>query len=202
MSAVRLLPLLLVLALLSACNQPSAQPDQATTGPVAPAEQPAATASGAYPGPSSAYPGPNSAAYPGGESEGGVPTADANPIVVPQPASDQVGVVTGAMFRIEGEQRVPVAGAILYLGTLLQNSEGVDAMVQLDRLNGPSTVTNSLGQFLFTDLPPERYGLWFDAIEGVLLLNDPESGGDFIIEVTGGEVVDLGDLAYPLPDLE
>jgi hypothetical protein len=36
----------------------------------------------------------------------------------------------------------------------------------------------------------------------VLLLNDPESGGDFIIEVTGGEVVDLGDLAYPLPDLE
>lgn len=202
MRLLRLLPLmLLAVALLGACSQAATPPAQPTTESTSvPSEQPAATAAGAYPAPDSAYPAPNnSAAYPGGEPP--APTVDSNPIVVPQPASAEVGVLTGTIFRIEGDQRTAIPGARLVLGTLLQTTEGVDAGVQLDRNVAPATTTNGLGQFVFADVPPGRYGLMFDAVEGVLLLNNPEDGGDMIIEITGGEVIDLGELAYPLPEL-
>jgi len=123
------------------------------------------------------------------------------PIVVPQPASGDVGITTGTLLRIDGDKQLPIAGARLYLGTLLKTADGVDAMVQLDRNTSPATTTNGLGQFLFVDLPPGRYGLMLDAIEGALLLNRPDDGTDLIIEVTGGQVNDLGELAYPFPEL-
>lgn len=193
----RLLLFVLATTLLGACSQPAAQPDQPTAAPIAPAAQPVATAAGAYPGPdsvTSAYPGPGGAPV--------EPTVDSNPIVVPQPASADVGVTTGTLYRLDEGKRVPMSGALLYLGTLLKNSEGAEAMVQLDRTIAPKAITNGLGQFVFTDLPPGRYGLMFDAIEGVLLLNDPDDSSDMIIEVTGGQINDLGELAYLLPDLD
>jgi len=194
----------LAAALLSACSAPSAQPSTNTAVPTVPGEQPAATAVSAYPGPGAtgAYPGPGATgAYPAPGNEPPAPTVSMEPIIVPQPASGEVGITTGTLYRIDGENRIPITNATLYLGALLQTAEGVDAMVQMDRNVAPKTITNGLGQFLFLDLPPGRYGLMLDAIEGALLLNQPDDGTDLIIEVTGGQVNDLGELAYPFPEL-
>jgi hypothetical protein len=41
-----------------------------------------------------------------------------------------------------------------------------------------------------------------ETVQGTVLLNDPSGAndGDLIIEVTGGDTIDLGELAYPLPE--
>lgn len=187
-------------ALLAACSQPAPQssPETATTAPAG--EQPAATAGagGAYPGPSGAYPAP-SGAYPGPQTVP-TPAVSMDPIVVPQPASNEVGVVSGTLYRLdEAGKRIPYAAGTIYLGTVTE-SGGVEAMVALDRNVAPTTVTNGLGQFVFADVPPGRYGLMLQAFEGPLLLNNPQDATDMLIEVTGGQVVEMGDLAYPLPN--
>ncbi len=188
-------------ALLGACGQPAAQPEPSAT-PATPGgttdTSPGPASGGAYPGPTVAA----SSAYPGPGGEPATPTIDTSPLVVPQPASDQVGVVTGTLYRVdEAGQREPLRGATLYLGTIIKAADGTEAMAQMDRATSPKALTNGLGQFAFVDVPPERYGLMLDTIQGTLLLNDPATGGDFVVEVAGGQTIELGELAYPLPAL-
>lgn len=202
-----LLAALVAAALLAACSAPAAQPtpEAAATAPAG--EQPGATAGSAYPGPGAAgaYPGPTTEAaanspYPGPQSQEPVPTASMDPIVVPTPSSDQVGVVSGTLLRInENGERVPYPSATIYLGAVTA-SGGVDAMVALDRNVAPAAITNGLGQFAFADVPTGRYGLMLQSLEGALLLNNPDNGGDMVIEVSGGQSVEMGELAYPLPN--
>lgn len=194
--------------LLAACGAPQTPP------PAEPTAEPAgasatAPADSAYPGPagaSSAYPGPASpsSAYPAGEAPDLGPTVSSEPITIPQPSSSSVGVVHGSLFQsTDGGQRVPVAGYSLYLGEILKTSEGVEGLVSLDPSTAPVAQVNGLGQFVFTDVPPGRYGLMLETgvKGGQLLLNDPTSGGDFIIEIVGGDTKDLGELAYPFPEI-
>ncbi len=188
-------------ALLGACGRPAAQPEPsatpATTGGTTDTSPGSATG-GAYPGPTVAA----SSAYPGPGGEPATPTIDTSPLVVPRPTSDQVGVVTGTLYRVDDAgQREPLRGATLYLGTIIKAANGLDAMAQTDPATSPKAITNGLGQFAFVDVPPERYGLMINTIQGTLLLNDPEDGSDFVIEVTGGQTTDLGELVYPLPAL-
>lgn len=196
-----LLAALVAATLLAACTPPAAQPtpDAGATAPAG--EQPAATAGAAYPAPGTAgAAGAAGAAYPGPQGQEPAPTASMDPIVVPTPSSGEVGVVAGTLYRVdESGNRVPYPAATIYLGTVTA-SGGVDAMVALDRTTAPAAITNGLGQFAFADVPPGRYGLMLQSLEGALLLNDPEDAGDMVIEVTGGQTVEMGDLAYPLPN--
>jgi hypothetical protein len=188
-----LLAALVAATLLAACTPPAAQPTPDAGAPAA--EQPAATAGAAYPGPAAA-----GAAYPGPQGQEPAPTASMDPIVVPTPSSGEVGVVAGTLYRVdEGGNRVPYPAATIYLGTVTA-SGGVDAMVALDRTTAPAAITNGLGQFAFADVPPGRYGLMLQSLEGALLLNNPDDGGDMVIEVAGGQTVEMGELAYPLPN--
>jgi hypothetical protein len=186
-------------ALLAACSQQPAQSPTAAAGQpaatTAAGEATAVTGSG-YPGPaaSGAYPAPGGAAAP-------TPEFNTTPVTVPQPASADVGVAAGTLLRVDPQgNRAPYQGGVVYLGLVQKDSSGKEVMVQLDRAVAPKTVTNGLGQFVFTDVPPGRYALMLDSTQGALLLNDPASGGDFIIEVAGGQVKELGELAYPLAD--
>lgn len=190
--------------LLAACNQPAptGQPEP-TSAPTAPAST-APTAQGAYPAPgdTSAYPGPDaSSAYPGPAPTPDLgPTISSEPVVVPQPASASVGVATGKVLRIaEGGTREPVAGYYIYLGRILQNNLGDESIVELDKATAPKARLNAFGEFVFVDVPPGRYGLMLELLRGAVLLNDPDSGGNMIVEIKGGDVVDLGEMAYPLP---
>lgn len=182
----------LLAAILAGCSQPAPPAAEPTAAPAAPAPA-GATAEGAYPAPAAAA--TTNPAYPAPSPE---PTE--GPFVVPTPSSDQVGVISGVLVRIspEGERGPPGFGA-LYLGSLLNSDAGVTAMVGVDKATAPRAVLNSRGEFAFADVPPGRYGLMYDNLEGTVLLNDPETSGDFIIEVVGGQSQDLGELAYPFP---
>jgi hypothetical protein len=188
----------LIVLLLAACSQPNVAPTEA---PVS--AEPTAAPADAYPGPATdAYPGPTAgSAYPGPEA---APTAPVStePLVVPAPSSNQVGVVTGTLLRItpQGEQ-VPFTNGILYLGPVLADDTGTEVIVAVDKTAAPQTGFNIFGEFAFVDVPPGRYGLMLDVIQGTVLLNDPSGAndGDLVIEVVGGDTINLGELAYPLP---
>jgi hypothetical protein len=197
-----LLAALAAAALLSACSpaapaeQPSATTAADATAPAAPTQ----AATNAYPGPSGAYPAPGSA-YPGAAPAADLgPTVSAEPVVVPQPSSDQVGVVTGTLLRTADGGNAPLSeGYVIFLGNLLPNDQGVDGLVELDKITAPKAPVNALGQFVFEDVAPGRYGLMLELRSGTVLLNNPQDGGDLIVEVTGGQITDLGELGYPLP---
>jgi hypothetical protein len=122
------------------------------------------------------------------------------PVVVPEPSSADVGVATGKIIRItDSGAREPLAGYNLYLGNILQNNEGNESLVELDRGTAPKAQLNALGEFVFVDVPAGRYGLMIDLVRGAALLNDPDDGSDLIVEIQGGQIVDLGEMAYPLP---
>lgn len=192
----------LIVVLLAACSQPAATP---TTAPVAPEPTTApATPDAAYPGPATdGYPAPsaNSTAYPEPQPEPTMPVST-EPLVVPAPSSNQVGVVTGTILRItESGQQEPFTGGVIYLGPVLAADTGDEVMVAVDKNTAPQSAFNIFGEFVFVDVPPGRYGLMVDVVQGTVLLNDPSgaNNGDLIIEVVGGDTIDLGELAYPLP---
>jgi hypothetical protein len=192
----------LVAVLLAACSPPAAPQDpQPTSAPAAATSAPAPSAASGYPAPAEgAYPAPAEGAYPGpGGAPDLGPTVSNEPVVVPEPSSADVGVVTGKIFRTVDGGREPAGGVILYLGSILQNSEGNESLVELDKGTAPQARLNTLGEFVFVDVPPGRYGLFLDLLRGAVLLNNPEDNGDLVVEVQGGQVLDLGELEYALP---
>jgi len=113
--------------------------------------------------------------------------------VVPNPSPGK-GTVTGVLILDDGFPR-PVQGAILYLGEVIKLEDGRPAMSGLDKRNAPITQTNAAGQFIFKNVPPGEYTLFFDLVVHSFVLSAPV-GGDLIIKVTAGEITDLGELRY------
>lgn len=104
-----------------------------------------------------------------------------------------------------GSLREPAGKVQIFLGEVLISSEGVPAMISLDKANAPKTRTDDLGQFVFENVPPGNYGLIIDVITHSVLLKYPDSGEDLLIEMQEGDDVNLGELYYsslpivPLP---
>jgi hypothetical protein len=120
--------------------------------------------------------------------------------VVPTPASSEVGTVTGKLLKVQKDGGTrPFTGLPVYLGSIYKTNQGVDGLVGVDKAKAPHATVDDQGNFVFTNVQPGRYGFMADTPRGVILLNDPSSGGDFIIEVDGGKVKDLGELKYDIP---
>lgn len=114
----------------------------------------------------------------------------------PTPSSGEVGTVVG--FLLEGgDTPQPVGQVRLYLGEVVRSADGTPAMARMDRQTAPSAQTDANGRFVFADVPPGQHTLFLDVIVRVVVLDDPSSGGDLLIEVEGGTITDLGELIYP-----
>lgn len=83
----------------------------------------------------------------------------------------------------------------IYLAELIKTKEGMQ-LASLSKDTAPTATLDTQGTFAFADVPPGRYGLMLDTPQGVVLLNQPDSGTDLIVEVQGGKVTNLGDLKY------
>jgi hypothetical protein len=117
--------------------------------------------------------------------------------VVVTPATDQVGTVTGTLIRLQPNAgATPFTDADIYLGNILKSTEGQEGLVAVDKATSPKAVIDAQGRFVFSNIAPGRYGLMLDTPLGIILLHQPETGGDLIVEVAGGKVLDLGELKY------
>lgn len=127
-------------------------------------------------------------------------TTQRQAFVAPTPASSDVGTVTGKILKIQTDGGTkPFTGLPVYLGSVLKSEQGKEGLVELDKAKAPHATVDAQGNFVFTDVKPGRYGLMMDTPRGAILLNDPSSGGNFIIEADGGKVKDLGELKYDIP---
>lgn len=120
--------------------------------------------------------------------------------VVPTPPSNEVGTVAGKLLKVQkdGETK-PFTGLPVYLASIYKTDKGIEGLVGLDKTKAPHAIVDAQGNFVFTNVQPGRYGFMADTPRGVILLNNPSNGGDFIIVADGGKVKDLGELKYDIP---
>jgi len=127
-----------------------------------------------------------------------VPRAVPTP-ALPTPVSKDKAVVGGVILReIQGQPVQGLTSGRLFLGTVHMEN-GRPLMAGLDKNKAPQTLAMDNGQFMFKEVPASVYVLIFDSPGGAVVLKNPKTGADMLIEVKGGEVINLGELRYPLP---
>ncbi|RMF50088.1 MAG: hypothetical protein D6755_01625 [Anaerolineae bacterium] len=114
---------------------------------------------------------------------------------LPTPKSDS-GIITGYLLENKANPTAPSSTVLLALAKIIPGPDGQPMVARFNREEAPHTLTDVNGRFVFKDIPPGQYGLIVDRISDAFLLNDPDTGGDFIFTATAGEVLDLGNLVY------
>jgi hypothetical protein len=125
-----------------------------------------------------------------------VPTIDPTQLFqVPTPSSEESGVITG--YLLGGEKIEPLSWVVLYLGEVIELDDGTPLLTAFSQTTAPSSGVDPEGRFVFIDVPAGMYGLVVDRITSTAALRNPETGDSLLIEVKGGDVIDLGELVYP-----
>ncbi|MFC2031198.1 hypothetical protein ACFLWA_10765 [Chloroflexota bacterium] len=129
-----------------------------------------------------------------------LPAPSEEPIEPPSPSSSDVGVVSGLLLG--GNPPLPAVGLVLRLADVIVDSDGTPVSASLDKQTAPSSLVSEAGQYIFTDVPPGRYAMVVDLISSSVVLRDPASGDDLLVDVAGGEITEMDKLIYPeLPQL-
>lgn len=155
-----------------------------------------------YPAPASGYPEPSvveAPSYPGANSEPEGLTEPPNPERnIPSPGSN-TGAVGGVLIHQMGENSFePVVPRALYLGEVLRNSAGEQALISQGS-DSPQAQLFQTGVFIFSDVAPGTYGLIIDLGFAQFPLTD-ESGLELLIDVEGGQAYDLGQIMVRLSE--
>lgn len=104
------------------------------------------------------------------------------------------GIVYGRILH-NGE---PVSGYSVYLADLLTNERGQELVASLKRGSAPQAILDKDGNFVFNNVPPDRYALMFsDGMNSYLLFVPQQENDEAIIaDVSAGEKIDFGNLDY------
>ncbi|MGQ9491470.1 MAG: hypothetical protein ACUVR4_02025 [Anaerolineae bacterium] len=116
---------------------------------------------------------------------------------LPTPSTSDMGTVGGVALRQTAEQISPLNGGVLFLAEV-QYYEGKPVMGVLDQSTAPQATVDAQGVFVFTNVPSGNYVLVYVTPVGSIVLKNPQTGADMIIEVKGGTVINLGELKYDI----
>jgi hypothetical protein len=72
------------------------------------------------------------------------------------------------------------------------------ALASLDENKAPASLTNADGQFLFVGVEPGKYALIVKTPIQTILAHDVVKDLDIVVEVTGGQATELGDIHIEL----
>ncbi|HBY95640.1 MAG: hypothetical protein M5U01_11170 [Ardenticatenaceae bacterium] len=149
-------------------------------------------------GPRAAVPTPT-LTPPAAPTEGPVadPTASVAPLVIPTAAPER-GVVHGLLRR--EVQETPINDVDLYLAEIIPGDSNVMRVAGLDTNAAPHAMTNTNGEFVFSDVEPGEYALALVTPIGSMLVPDPKTPGrDILFTLEAGQTLDLGTLHAILP---
>lgn len=125
--------------------------------------------------------------------ESSPPAESAEATEIPAPSSS-AGMVTG--FLLSGDPPQGRDQSILFLGKVITSEDGSPVMASINKQSAPKAISEEGGKFVFVDVPPGRYALVLDLITSTVILRHPTRGEDLLIDVTEGEITDLGELVY------
>ena len=110
------------------------------------------------------------------------------------------GIIVGTINWSTANGPTPAIAATLYLGPILYDSNGKPRLASLDVNKHPKTQTNDFGQFIFTDVEPGEYGIFY-SLEGLgeVLLEEPETKINIVVEVKADEFIDYGNMEAKFP---
>lgn len=90
-----------------------------------------------------------------------------------------------------------VTGAIVGLGMIMKGDKTTPDVVRYEAAKAPRENLDNLGNFVIYNVSPGMYGLMLDTGPNAYLLNNPEDlQKGMIVEVKGGEVLNLKVLIY------
>ena len=129
-------------------------------------------------------------------SEQGIPIQGSPfPSIIPTPIAS-MGTVVGTL--VSNTPGSSLAGIALYFGTLLPLTPGPDHLINMDLVNSPKTYIRDDGRFIAENIPPGEYVLILWMPHESRYIPDPaNTEREFIVEVVGGEIVDIGTLPAP-----
>lgn len=135
---------------------------------------------------------------------GAEPTRQDNPIqsspfpsIIPTPIASKGTVVGTLVSTIPGKS---LTGLSLYFGTLLPLTPGPDHLISMDLVNSPNTFIRDDGRFIAENIPPGEYVLILWTPHESRYIFDPnKSDEELIVEVVGGQIVDLGKISASPP---
>lgn len=111
----------------------------------------------------------------------------------PATPSADAGTVTGVL--LQGSPPEPLQYGILYLGKIILQ-DGVPVVASMNKGTAPSAQPGPDGQFVFEQVPAGQYALMLDLITSTIILRNPETGGDLLIDVVAGQMTEMGELVY------
>ena len=102
------------------------------------------------------------------------------------------------MRDLGGQDNEQMVGYKVYLAEIVRAKDGTAMMVAVDEGSSPLSLVGENGAVVFTNVPPNVYGLAVDTPLGSFLIKD-ESGADLLFDVQAGQVLDFGEVRTALP---
>jgi hypothetical protein len=136
--------------------------------------------------------------YPEAESSPEITTEIIDPDTILENLTPGLGAVTGILL----DNNTPRPNAIVYLADVITDEQGREMVASYDRSSSHRSDTDSLGRFVFINIPPGRYGLILDTVISAYLLHFPNEDVPLLFTVVADELEDIGELDYddlPLP---
>jgi hypothetical protein len=117
------------------------------------------------------------------------------PNIIPTPIATKGTVVGKLVSSTAGSS---LAGIALYFGTLLPLTPGPGHLINMDLANSPKAYIREDGRFIAENITPGEYVLILWTPHDSRYIPDPaNTENEFIVEVVGGQIVDIGTLPAP-----
>jgi len=125
-------------------------------------------------------------------NEGANPASDQNG-ACSDPTRDPNKAVVQGRLLLNGK---PYTQGVIYFSPTIKDKAGNDIIVGLDRQSLLRDYLDTNGNFKIWNIPPGKYGIVLDLITHGALLNYPDKEQTYIVDITKGQNLNLGDLNY------